>query len=135
MPDTATTPQRILLGYYGATFVFLLLDVLAGLNVRIAFFEGEGALRAAYYAVCFTCLGLMLWQPAWTVVVAAFESIVTLSALIINFGTRVIGISDAVLDGSEPYVTMPEVANFLLAGSMAWVAWLRGMRDLKQHLS
>ena len=57
--------------YYLATVVFLLLDVILDVNIRIAFFESNPVLRASYYAIIFTCMVLILWRPAWTVVISA----------------------------------------------------------------
>ena len=119
-----------MLAYYAATAVFLLLDLALGLNVRIAFLQGSPPLRAAYYGICFACLSLILWRPGWTPLVTAFESLVTLAALIVSFGTRAILASDAVLEGRDTALTLPEVVNFLLAGGIAYLAWTRGLREL-----
>ena len=73
---TSTTPfsNKVLVVYYAATAIFLVLDYAAGLNIRIAFLQPYPEARLAYYGVCFVCLGLMLWRPAWTVLIGAFES-------------------------------------------------------------
>lgn len=122
---------RILRAYYAGTALFLALDVAFDINLRIAFFDATAHLRGAYYAVCFACLALMLIRPGWTVVIAAFESLVTLAALIISFGSRAILVSDAMLEGSQPLVALPEVVNFLMSGGIAYVAWVRGIRALQ----
>jgi hypothetical protein len=119
-----------LLTYYAATVLFLLLDYGAGLNLRIAFLDPYPVWRAAYYGVCFLCLGIIIWRPALTVIVAAFESLVTLSALIIGFAMRAILVTDNMLEGSADLIDAQEVFNFLLSGSIAYVAWLRGVKEL-----
>ncbi len=123
--------SRILVAYYAATAVFLLLDFALGFNIRLAFLEPLPAARAAYYGVCFACLGLMLWRPAWTVLVSAFESLVTLSALIISMGMRTLLVTDRVLETGTGLVTMPEIYNFLISGSVAYIAWVKGVNRLK----
>lgn len=128
MTKLTSSSRSVMLAYYVATVLFLLLDMLVGLNVRIAFFDASIPLRAGYYCVCFACLGLMLWRPLWTAVISAFESLVTLVALIVSFGTRAILVSDALLEGRDPAITMPEIVNFLMSGSIAYVAWTRGMQ-------
>lgn len=122
--------RPLLLAYYAATFLFLLLDYFAGWNIRIAFLDPYPAWRAAYYGVCFLCLGIMIWRPALTVIVAAFESLVTLSALIIGFAMRAILVSDSMLEGSADLIDAQEVFNFLITGSIAYIAWLRGVKEL-----
>lgn len=129
IPDSS----KLLVLYYGATIVFLVLDYAMGFNIRIAFLEPYPAARLAYYGVCFTCLALMLWRPAWTVLISAFESIVTLSALIIGMGMRTLLVTDRMLETGAGLVTMPEIYNFMLSGGIAYVAWVRGINRLKNR--
>lgn len=129
----STTPfsNRVLVSYYLATALFLLLDYSAGLNIRIAFLQPYPAARLAYYGVCFVCLGLMLWRPASTVLISAFESMVTLSALIISMGMRTLLQTDRALETGTGLVTVPEVFNFLFSGGIAYLAWARGINRLR----
>jgi hypothetical protein len=130
-PDSS----KLLVLYYAATTVFLVLDYTMGFNVRIAFLDPYPAARLAYYGVCFTCLALMLWRPAWTVLISAFESLVTLSALIIGMGMRTLLVTDRMLDTGAGLVTMPEIYNFMISGGIAYVAWVRGINSLKSKNS
>ena len=93
--------------YYLATVLFLLLDIMFDVNVRIAFLESHATLRALYYAVIFTCMALILWRPGWTVIISAVESLVLLVALILSMGMRTMLVSDAMLDDGVGFVTMP----------------------------
>ena len=127
--------SRLLTFYYAATVLFLLLDFAAGINVRLAFLENLPAARAAYYLVCFACLGLMLWRPAWTEIISAFESLVTLAALIIGMGMRTLLASDRMLEGGADPLTVEQVINFLLAGGIAYIAWVRGINALIRRSS
>lgn len=127
-------PQTLMRGYYAATVLFLLLDLVLDVNVRIAFFESMPALKAGYYLVCFACLGLVLWQPAWTIIISAFESLVSLVALILSMGIRTMLITDDMLEGHASFVTYQEVINFMISGGFAYIAWFRGMRELRESL-
>lgn len=129
---TDAVPRRIMQAYYAATVVFLLLDYLGGLNVRVAFLADAAGPRAGYYGFCLFCLVLMTWRPAWTAIVSAFESLVTLVSLIVATGTRAILVSDGMLQGTEPGISTAEIVNFLLAGGIAYVAWTRGLRALQR---
>jgi len=120
--------------YYAATAVFLLLDYLFGINVRLASLDTLPGWRAAYYAVCFACLGLMVWRPAWSLWIATIESTITLSMLIISMGTRVFTISDSMLTTGTGFVTTEEVINFVIVGGIAWIAWFRGTQAIQEHL-
>jgi len=126
-----TDSNRILVLYYAATAVFVVLDIALDFNIRVAFLESLPQARIAYYGVCFMCLALMLWRPAWTVFISAFESVVTLSALIINFGMRVLLATDRVLETGTGFITMPEIYNFMISGGVAYIAWIKGINHLK----
>jgi hypothetical protein len=121
----------VLRAYYFATVLFLLLDIVFNVNVRIAFLESHTTLRALYYAVIFACMALMLWRPGWTVAISAIESLVTLVALILSMGMRTMLVTDEMLDGGGGFVTMPEIINFMITGSIAYVAFMRGMKELR----
>jgi hypothetical protein len=123
-------PEQALQAWYAATALFLVLDYVFGVNIRVAFLEFHPALRAAYYLFCFLCLGLVLWQPDWSVIVGAFESLVTLVALILGFGIRVLMMTLPDAAYEQPVLTPAEILNFLLSGTVAWYVWTRGMRQL-----
>jgi len=122
--------RNILRSYYAATVVFLLLDYVFGLNIRLAFLDDSVGLKISYYAFCLTCFALMVWRPTWTVLIGAFESLLTLIAIIMHMALRVMVITDQSIESGHGYVTMPEIINFLLAGGVAYVAWARGIREL-----
>ena len=116
--------------YYAATALFIVLDFAVGFNVRLSFLEPYPGARMAYYGVCFFCLVLMIWRPAWTEFIGAFESLITLAALILSMGMRAIIVTDTRLEGTVDLVTIPEIINFLLAGGIAYIAWAIGIRRL-----
>ena len=126
-PDSS----RILVLYYAATALFVVLDFALGFNIRLAFLESLPLARIAYYGVCFSCLALMLWRPAWTVLISAFESLVTLSALIIGMGMRILIVTDSMLETGTGFVTMPEIVNFMISGGIAYIAWVKGIMRLQ----
>jgi len=132
-PSIHVDTSKVLVFYYAATVIFLMLDFLLGFNVRLASLEPYPEARVAYYGVCFVCLGLMLWRPAWTVLIGAFESLITLSALIISMGMRTILVTESMLETGSGLVTMPEIYNFLLSGAVAYIAWVRGIHQLRDR--
>ena len=127
------TTERLIPWYYAASAVFLLLDFGADINVRVAFLEHWPAARVAYYGVCFACLGLMIWRPGWAVLIAAFESLVTLVALILSMGVRVMLPNVAIFGETATVATIPEIMNFLISGFVAYRAWFKGLRALQMQ--
>ncbi|MGI9261888.1 MAG: hypothetical protein ACR2QR_07620 [Woeseiaceae bacterium] len=125
-------PLRI---YYAATAIFLLLDYLFGINVRVAFLEPWPVWRFLYYLFCFGCLAVMLWKPALTTLVSAVESLLTLSALILHMGVRVMSLSVGVLEeGADAFIHFEEIVNFVISGSVAWWGWQRGSSEIQRWL-
>lgn len=122
------------MAYYAATALFLALDFGFGINVRVAFLESLPGLRLGYYAVCFACLGLMIWRPVWTTAVGVIESLATLIALIFNMALRSMVVTDRMLETGTGFVTMPEIMNFLIAGFAAYFSYMKGVNDLATRL-
>jgi len=55
--------RRILVSYYAATLLFLLLDHIFGIDIRLAFLEANSSVRLTYYAFCLACFAGMLLRP------------------------------------------------------------------------
>lgn len=127
-----STPQ-ILRWYYAATAIFLLLDYGFSINVRMAFLESQPAARAVYYAVCFGCLWLMAWRPAWSAAIAAVESIVTIGALIVSMMLKIMSINESIVYESAVIFGFEDVTNFLISGSVAYLSWVTALKRLKSH--
>lgn len=122
---------RAISAYYAATAVFMLFDYALGLNFRVAFLEGSAALRALYYLFCFICLGLVTWRPRWAVWVSTTESLIVLSTLIITTALRILVVSDEMIEDGRGFVSVGEILNFLISGSVVYVSYWRGLRDLQ----
>ena len=122
--------DRILPWYYGATVLFLLLDYAFGLNVRLAFLDAMPTTKLAYYGICFVCFALMLWRPGWATLIGTFESLVTLVALILAMAIRIMVPNDSIFEENGQFVTVQEIINFVIAGSVAYLAWVKGWKQL-----
>ena len=130
MAASATPSNRVLLAYYAATVLFLMLDFRFGINVRAAAFEAYPGYRTLYYVALFGCLAAILWRPAWSTAIGVVESLIVLVALIVNMALRTMIFTDAMLDRGADVVTLAEVLNFAIAGSVAYFAWQHGMTEL-----
>lgn len=124
---------RLLRIYYAATLLFVMLDYLMNINVRLAFLEAWPGMRVLYYLLCFVCLGLMTWRPRLSPWIATFESALALSLLILTMGARVMTASEQMLDAGTGFVSVNEIMNFMIVGGAAWLAYTRGMADLRRR--
>lgn len=125
--------ERLLAGYYGATVLFALIDFGLGVNVRVAFLEPWPDARIAYYGFCIACLGAMIWRPARATLIGTVESLVTLVALVLGMGIRVMVPTDAIFDENASIVAYQEIINFLISGFVAYFAWSHGLKQLKSR--
>ena len=121
---------RVLPWYYAATVLFLILDYRFGINIRVAFLDAMPVAKFGYYIVLIWCFGLVMYRPAWATLVGTFESLVTLIALILSMGIRVLLRNDAIFVENAGILTVQEVINFLIVGSMAYLSWVKGLREL-----
>ena len=118
--------------YYAATILFLLLDFVLGVNVRVAFLEPFPSARMAYYLVCFGLFALMLWRPGWTLAIATIESLVAVVALTFSMALRVMVVTDEMIETGVGFVTTEEIFNYLIVAGIAYFSWVRGVTSLKE---
>ncbi len=127
-------PQVLIKWYYAGTAVFLLLDLILGFNLRLAFLDASLTARLLYYGFCFVCLALMVWRPAWTGVVGAVESLITLVALLLIVAPRVMMPTATLESGGAP-LSLRELMNFLMAGGAAYFSYVSAMNQLRRPTS
>lgn len=117
--------------YYAATIIFLLLDFVMGVNLRVSFLEPFPAARILYYVFCFGIFSLMLWRPDWTLLLGAIESLISVAALTLAMAIRVMVVTDEMVDTGRGFVTIEEIINFLMVAGMSYLTWNRSIMALK----
>jgi len=132
--STSNASTRLITGYYGATVIFVLLDYLLNFNIRLIFLNDWPVWRGLYYGACFGFFGVMLMRPSWSSTIAAAESLLTLSALIITTATRVMIVSDEMIEEGKGFVTVNELLNFAIAGTISYVSLMRGVLGDKHKI-
>jgi hypothetical protein len=133
--STSNASTRLITGYYGATVIFILLDYLLDFNIRLIFLDAWPAWRTLYYGMCLCFFGVMLWRPSWSSAIGAAESLLTLSALIISTATRVMIVSDEMIEEGRGFVTVNELLNFAIAGTISYLSLMGGvLRDKRKFL-
>jgi hypothetical protein len=117
--------------YYAATMLFLLLDFVLGVNVRVAFLEPFPMARLAYYLICFVLFALMLWRPGWALLIGTIESLFAVVALTFSMALRVMIVTDEMIETGVGFVTTEEIFNYLIVGGIAYFSWAHGVKSLK----
>jgi hypothetical protein len=124
---TSIASTKLVTGYYGATVIFVVLDYLLDFNIRLIFLDDWPGWRAFYYGVCLSLFGIMLWRPSWSSYIGAVESLLTLSLLIISTAVRVMIVTDEMIEEGRGFVTVNELLNFGIAGTITYVSLMQGV--------
>ena len=115
--------------YVVATLIFLGLDWLLDINVRIAFLDNSTTLRVLYYLVLAGCAAITIWRPSLAALTGAIESLIALVALILSMGIRTMLVTDTMLETGTGFITTAELLNFVIAGTIGYFSWQQGMRE------
>jgi hypothetical protein len=131
--------QTIPKWYYYITPLFILLDYIWGISIRVSVFDSMPQYKKLYYGFCILCGIFIYAAPKLTPVVALFESLIifliTAMAVFmpyINFITK----TDDYLSADLPTVTgfdAPHIVNILLAGSIAILGFHGSIRIFRIH--
>lgn len=116
---------QLLRTYYLSTPLFVLADVVWGVNPRVAGLEGYPALKAGYYAACLGCGLVAAFKPGASQIVGLAESAVNLLVLALGIFLPYYAVLDRVLaDQPIPAPLAPdEIANFLIAGAVLSISF------------
>jgi hypothetical protein len=130
--------------YYYITPLFILLDYIWGISIRVSVLDSMPMYKNLYYGFCILCGVLVYAVPRLTPAVALFESsinfLITVLAVFmpyINFITK----TDDYLTADLPTVAgfdTPHIVNILLAGIIAILGFhgsiqMFGFHDKRPH--
>jgi len=127
--------------YYILTPLFLVMELIWGVRVRVPFILASAALRYGYYGMCFLFGLLCYFRQKLTPLVAIFESTINIALLISGFYLTVlnsgIDFAEGKVDKIPEAVTYKGVMGFVLALLIWMIAFKRGEWILfkgKHHL-
>lgn len=98
---------RLVWAYYIATPLFLIIELLWGISLRVSPFLPT-AMRYLYYTCCFGCGAACYLRPRSTPVIALAESTTNVVLIFVGFGTALIKASVTVAETES----FPEVLTF-----------------------
>jgi hypothetical protein len=109
---------RLILAYYLATPLFLLIDLVWAAPLRVAFIQSD-ATRYAYYGFCFLC-GLIMWRrrevAPW---LGIFESAINFTFVLLSILLPLWSAPDAIAAGGGlPSFGLARITNAMLSGTM-----------------
>ena len=115
--------------YYYATPLFILLDYLAGINVRVSALDSMSLYKYAYYGFCILCAFCIYISPKYSPVVALFESginfVMIIFLLFLPYAILISNTEDVLnQDWSFPQMfTAQRIVNLAFAGFVAVFAF------------
>jgi hypothetical protein len=122
--------RPLLLGYYGLTPLFWLLDEGFGANVRVVALQGSEGWRTLYYLLCIGC-GAALWvRPAWSALLALAECSINLLLLCLGVLLPIWRLAEQIsAGGSVTNPITPELVTNFVVASAVWLVAFYGRFD------
>ncbi|MBN2593020.1 MAG: hypothetical protein JXA81_05885 [Sedimentisphaerales bacterium] len=130
--------------YYYITPIFILLDYVLGISIRVTVLDSMPMYKNLYYGFCILCGVFVYTVPKLTPAVALFESsinfLITVLAVFmpyINFISKTDDYLMADLPAAAGFDT-PHIVNILLAGTIAILGFhgsikILGIHDKRPH--
>jgi len=122
--------------YYAVTPVFILLDYVWHINVRVAILDSKPLYKGLYYGFCVLCGIAVYVVPRCSSVVALAESIIifvmTVLGVFIEYTQAILQMDD-ILNTDIQTVSIvgpPDVINLVLAGGMALLTFKKSLSEL-----
>ena len=120
--------------YYLATPAFVLLDYVAGINVRVAVLDSAPLYKNLYYGFCILCGVVVFLRPRFSGLVALIEStalfVMTVALVFLPYWAFAQSAEDP-LDVEFQIFTFQGVINLVLTGAIA----LMGMHAHRNALA
>ncbi len=122
--------------YYYATPLFILLDYLAGINVRVTALESMPLYKNIYYGFCIFCGVLIFISPRYSPIVTILESVINiLMMILLLFMPYVLCImqEDILGEGLQNAVAFNPLhyLNILLIGFVSFFAFRANIRKVE----
>jgi hypothetical protein len=119
--------------YYLATPVFVLMDFVWGVNIRVSALDDTPALKYAYYALCLAFGGVTSMRPGLSSVVGVVESSLNVLLLVLGMMLPYYRMLETIAAGKDvttnPY--RPEMfVNFFLSAAVWVTAFYRSEAKL-----
>ena len=117
--------------YYLLTPLFIVLDALFGLNVRVSGLASP-ELRYVYYGLCLLCALACYWQTRFSALIAVAESNVNMLILLAGVMIPIIRLGDLSGDtAASAGISAYNVANFLLSGGILLAVFYSAQEELR----
>lgn len=115
--------MKLLYLYYLATPLFLLMEALFGMNVRVSIPGDSDALYYLYLAICFACGIGFRNAPFKAALFALFESAVNIFLLVLSVMLPIFYAPATAESGMNFNFGLQELIHFLIAGAILLIGF------------
>lgn len=125
--------------YFYITPLFILLDYLWGISIRVVALDSVPQYKGFYYGFCVFCGVVMFIFPRYSFLPALFESTINFAMIAISLfmvyihGILGIAETDVGLDAMYAKFNVYSITNLLLAGSCAVFTFKKGLLILSKR--
>lgn len=95
-PQPRRSPAAFLVSaVFWSTPVFVALDFIYGVSLRIPFLDALPGVKAVYYAVDLACAVAIATRPRWITAIGLAESMVNITLLVVSTGAAYLSVLES----------------------------------------
>ena len=128
--------------YFYITPLFILLDYVLGVNVRVSALESMPLYKNLYYGFCILCGVCMYIVPRYSAVVTLFESIINFGMIVFSIFMPYIqnmmyaeDILNADFKAMEEAINAQSIVNLVIVGSFVVLTFQKSIQTIQESLA
>ena len=125
--------------YFYITPLFILLDYIWGVNVRVSALDSMPLYKNLYYGFCILCGVCMYFVPRYSAVVTLFESIINFGMIVFSIFMPYIrnmiyaeDILNADFKAMEESINAQSIANLVIVGSFVVLTFQKSIQTIQE---
>ena len=125
--------------YFYLTPLFILLDYIWGVNVRVSALDSWPVYKNLYYGFCILCGVCMYIVPRYSAVVTFFESIINFGMIVFSIFMPYIqnmiyaeDILNADFKAMEESINAQSIVNFVIVGSFVVLTFHKSIQTIQE---
>ena len=125
--------------YFYLTPLFILLDYIWGVNVRVSALDSWPVYLIVFFGLCFVCGVCMYIVPLYSAVVTLFESIINFGMIVFSIFMPYIqnmiyaeDILNADFKAMEKSITAQSIVNFVIVGSFVVLTFHKSIQTIQE---
>jgi len=125
--------------YFYITPLFILLDYIWGVNVRVSALDSMPVYKNLYYGFCILCGVCMYFVPRYSAIVTLFESIINFAMIVFSIFMPYIqnmiyaeDILNADFKAMEESINAQSIVNLVIVGSFVVLTFQKSIQTIQE---